>query len=152
VNLAICGLASHIMEPLFKSRSARSIGAAARKRDAVLSIVAALMIISGIVEVITGFRHTFLSIHGDHDAIATYLGAGIGVLCFFAGMLILTMKKPAAALAFCLLTAGIIGRIAALVFDLHPINTSSQVFAIVLPTAIACAFLVVLALKWKSFV
>jgi hypothetical protein len=122
------------------------------KRDATLSIVAALMMISGIVEVVTGFRHTFLSIRADDDAIATYLGAGMGVLCFFAGMLILTLKKPAARLAFCLLAAGITGRMAALVFDLHPIHTSSQVFAIVLPTAIACAFLVVLALKWKTFV
>jgi hypothetical protein len=83
---------------------------------------------------------------------ATYLGAGMGVLCFFAGTLILTTKKSAAAPALCLLTAVILGRVAMVVTDLYPTDSVSQLFAIVLETSIACAFFVAVALKWETFV
>ena len=139
------------MEQL-KNRAGQSFGAATRKRDTVLIIVAALMIIFGIAEVFTGFRHTFFGVHTSYVAAATYLGAGIGVLYLLAGALILTTKKSAAALALGLLGAVIIARIAMVVFELYPTDSGSQLFAIVLGTMIACAFFVVVALKWDSFV
>jgi hypothetical protein len=124
---------------------------AARKRDAVLTTVGALMLIFGIAEVAAGFRHAFFSIHPTHFPAATYLGAGMGVLYLFAGMLILTTKKSAAALALCLLAVMILAHVAMVVADWYPTDTVSQLFAIVLGTSIACAFFVVIALKWDAF-
>lgn len=140
------------MEPNFDSTSEHSIGASARKRDAVLTIVAALMITFGIAEVITGFRHTFFSIRTAHVAMAIYLDVGMGIVFVFAGTLIFTTRKSAAALALCLLGAVIFGLVAMVVTDLYPTDSVSQLFAIVLATAIACAFFVVIALKWETFV
>jgi hypothetical protein len=140
------------MEPKFDSMSEHSIGAATSRRDAVLTIVAALMVVFGITETITGFRHTFFGIRTPHVAFATYLDAGMGILFFCAGTLIFTMKKSAAALALCLLAAVILGHVAMVVTDLYPTDSVSQLFAIVLGTSIECAFFVVIALKWETFV
>lgn len=145
-------LARTEVEPKSDSTSEHSIGAAIRKRDAVLTIVAALMIIFGITDVVTGFRHTFFSIRTDHVALATYLDAGMGILFLFAGTLILTTKKSAAAVALCLLAAVILGHVVMVVTDLYPTDSVSQLFAIVLGTSIECAFFVVIALKWEAFV
>jgi hypothetical protein len=123
-----------------------------RKRDSVLTIVSALMIVFGITEVITGFRPTFFSIRTAHVAMASYLGAGMGILFFFAGTLILSAKKSAAAVALCLLAAVICAHIAMVLTNLYPTDSVSQLFAIVLGTSIACAFFVVVALKWETFV
>jgi hypothetical protein len=49
-NAEICRLSGHTMKPIFDSSSTHSIGAVTRKRDAVLTIVAALTIIFGISE------------------------------------------------------------------------------------------------------
>jgi hypothetical protein len=139
------------VEPKFNSSSEHSIGAANRKRDAVLTIVGALMIIFGITEVITCFRHTFLNLGTVHVAMATYIGAGTGILFSSAGTLILTAKKTAAALALCLLAAVILGHVAVVIADLYPTDSVSQLFEIVLGASIASAFFVVVALKWESF-
>jgi hypothetical protein len=135
----------------FKPGSERSIGAANRKRDPVPTIVAALMIIFGITETITGFRYILFSVRAAHVAMATYLGAGTGTLLSFAGTLVLTTKKSAAALALCLLAAVILGHVAMVVADSYSTDSVSQLFAIVLETSIACAFFVVVALKWETF-
>ena len=137
------------MEPIFNSISARSIGAATRKRDTVLTITAALMAVFGIAEAVSSFRPAFVT---DNIPLATYLGAGTGVLCVFAGALIFTTKKAAAVLALCLLAGVILGHIAMVVTDLYPTDSASQLFVIVLETAIACAFFVTVALKWDTFV
>jgi|ERR1700678_4384970 hypothetical protein len=139
----------HTMEPIFNSISTQSIGAATRKRDTVLTITAALMTIFGIAEAVSSFRPAFVT---GHMSMATYLGAGTGVLCVFAGTLIFTTKKAAAVLALCLLAGVILGHVAMVVTDLYPTDSASQLFVIVLETAIACAFFVAVALKWETFV
>jgi hypothetical protein len=139
------------MEPIFTSSCTQSIGVATRKRDTVLTTVAVLMIIFGIVKVTAGFHHALFSIHPAHIPIASFLGAGMGVLYFFAGTLTLTAKKSAAALALCLLAVIILSHVASVITDLYPTDSVSQLFEIVLGTSIACAFLVVLALKWETF-
>jgi hypothetical protein len=131
--------------------AAHSIGAATRRRDAVLTIVAALMIMFAIAELVSSFQHAFFSIRPADIPMATYLGAGMDVLYFFAATLILSAKKSAAGLALCLLAAVILGHVALVVTDLYPTDSVSQLFAIVLETAIACAFFVVVALKWETF-
>jgi hypothetical protein len=95
--------------------TSKSIALFIRKRDRTVNIVAVLMILFGIAEVVTGFRHNFFGIHIAHVATATYLGTAIGVLYSVAGALILTMKRPAVALALLLLIVVIIGRITVVV-------------------------------------
>jgi hypothetical protein len=137
------------MEPICTSISAPSIGAATRKRDSVLTVVAALMIVFGMAEGVASFWHPFMT---AHIPLATYLGAGMGALYFLAGILFITAKKSAAALALCLLAGVILGHVAMVVTDLYPTDSVSQLFAIVLRTSIGCAFFVVVALKWETFV
>jgi FtsH-binding integral membrane protein len=131
--------------------STQSIAAATRKRDATLTVIAALMIISGVAEVASSFRHTFFSIRTGSTPMATYLGVGMGVLYLLAGMLSLATKKSAATLALCLLAAVILGHVAMVVTDLYPTDSISQLFAITLATMIACAFFVAVALKREAF-
>jgi len=130
----------------------QSNSVASRKRDPVITIISALMVILGIAEVVTGFRHSFFGVRTAPIAMATYLGAGMGLLYFVAGVLMLTAKKSAAAIALCLLGAIILGRVVMVVTDLYPTDSVSQLIAIVLATSIACAFFVVVALKWDAFV
>ena len=137
------------MEPISTSISHRSIGAATRKRDTVLTVVAALMIGFGIAEAVASFRHSFLT---DHIPMAAYLGAGMGVSCVFGAALLFTAKKSAAVMALCLLAVVILGHVAMVVTDLYPTDSVSQLFAIVLRTSIACSFVVAVALKWETFV
>jgi uncharacterized membrane protein len=141
---SLLGIRKHI--------AAQSSRAAPHKRDSVLTISAVLMIIFGIAEVVAGFGHTFFGVHPAPIATATYLGAGMGALHFLAGLLILTARQAAATLALCLLAGVILGHVAMVVTDLYPTDSISQPFAIVLRTSIACAFFVVVALKWGTFV
>jgi uncharacterized membrane protein len=136
------------MEPAFDALATKSIGAAMRKRDTVLTIVAALMIIFGIAEVIVGFQHTF--VRTTHISVATCLRDAMGVSYVFAGTLILTRKKTAAAVALCLLAAVILGQVAMVVSGVYPTDSVPQLFVIILRTSIACSFLVVVALKWEA--
>jgi hypothetical protein len=139
------------MEPRFNAHPPRSVSAATGKRDTVLTAVASLMMISGVIWMVTGFRHAFFSIRTGFTPMATYLDAAMGVSYFFAGTLILTTKLSAARLALCLLAAVILGHIAMVVADWYPTDSFSQLLAITLATLLACAFFVVVALKWETF-
>lgn len=128
-----------LMEPIF------------RKHDRVVNVVAVLMILFGLSEVVTGFRHRFFGIHTAHVTMATYLGVAIGVLYAVAGALILTMKKPAVALALVLLIVVILGRIAMVFTGLYPIDSGLQLVAIAMGTSIAAAFAIFIGIKWNVF-
>ena len=121
------------------------------KRPLGITIVAALMIIFGLAEVSTGFTHQFFGVHTSESAIFTYSGAAIGVFYVLAGLLTLTMRKWAAALAIILLVLDIIGRIALTVTGLYPTDSFEQIFAIVIGTAIAAIFAIYIGWMWKAF-
>jgi len=116
-----------------------------------ITIVAILMILFGLAEVVTSFTHGFFGIITSQAAIFTYSGATIGIFYVVAGLLILTMKKWAAALAIVLLGADIIGRIALVATGLYPLNSLEQVIGIILGTALAAIFAIYIGFKWKSF-
>ena len=78
------------------------------KRPLTLTIVALLMILFGIIEVITSFTHSFLGITTSQAVLFTYSAATIGIFYVIAGLLVLTKKKWAAALAIFLLAADIL--------------------------------------------
>ena len=116
-----------------------------------ITIVAILMIIFGLAEIVTGFKHNFFGVTTTLGAVSAFLGVGIGALYAVGGVLILTMKKWAAGLALGCLAVVIIGRVAMVVTGLFPLNSFEQTFAIVAGTVIAAVFAVYIGLKWKSF-
>jgi len=114
-------------------------------------IVAVLMILFGLAEVVTGFTHNFFGITTSSVNIFTYSAAAIGAFYVASGLLILTMKKWAAALAIVLLIADIVGRVSLVVTGLYPLNSLEQVIGIVAGTAIAAIFAIYIGLKWRRF-
>jgi len=109
------------------------------------------MTVFGIAEVVTGFSHNFFGVHTAELNIATDVGVAIGALYAVAGLLVLTMKKTAVALALVLLVAVIAGRIAMVMTGLFPTDSFKQTVAIALGTSIAIAFAIYIGIKWKAF-
>jgi hypothetical protein len=103
-------------------------------------VVAAIMVMFGLAEVVTAFRHHFFGITTSQATVFTCAAAFIGILYFAAGLLTLTMKKSAARLAVGCLVAVIFGRILLVVTGLYPMNSFRQIFAITLGTAIVATF------------
>lgn len=61
-------------------------------------VAALLMVTFGIAEVTTGFTHNFFGISTSMGTTSAYIGAAIGVLYAADGLLVLTMKRWAAAI------------------------------------------------------
>ena len=114
-------------------------------------IVAVLMIVFGLAEVATGFRHEFFGLTTTQADISTYLGVSLGAFYFIGGLLILTKRKWAAVVAIVLLCGDVVGRIGMVAAGLYPVNSFAQIFAIVVGTAIAVFFAIYIGLKLKSF-
>jgi hypothetical protein len=116
-----------------------------------ITIAALLMVLFGLAEVVTAFTHDFLGISTSSSNIFTFSAAAIGAFYVAAGLLILTMKKWAAALAIALLAVDIAGRIALVVAGLYPTNSLRQTFAIIVGTGIVAIFALYIGLRWKFF-
>lgn len=116
-----------------------------------ITIVAVLMILFGLAEVVTGFRHEFFGLTTAQVKISTDVGVSIGLFYFIGGLLILTKKKWAAILAIVLLGADVLGRIYMVVAGLYPINSFRQTFSIIVGTLLAALFAVYIGMKLKFF-
>jgi len=114
-------------------------------------IVAILMILFGLAEIATGFRHDFFGVSTTRGAFSAYANAGVGALYAVAGILILSMKKRCVAIALGCLALDVVGRIALVVTGLFPINTFRQTGAIVAGTTIVTIFAAYIGSKWKQF-
>jgi hypothetical protein len=114
-------------------------------------VASALMILFGIAEIATGFTHSFFGITTSETALFTVIGAILGALYTAAGILILTLKKLAAALAILLLILDIIGRVSLVVTGLFPTNNFENLIGIIGGTSIAGIFAIFIGWKWKSF-
>ena len=114
-------------------------------------IVASLMILFGLAEVVTGFTRNFFGITTSSASVFTYSGATIGAFYIAAGLLTLTMRKWAAALAIVLLGADIVGRVALVVGGLYPTGSLENTLAIIGGTSIAVIFAIYIGWKWKTF-
>jgi hypothetical protein len=121
------------------------------KRPRGIVIAALLMIAFGLAEVSTGLTHNFFGISTAKVTAAAYAGTAIGALYAVAGLLILSMKRRAAALAIAFLIADIIGRVAMVAMGLYPVNSLKQLVAIILGTSIVAVFAIYIRLKWSSF-
>jgi len=113
--------------------------------------VAALMILFGLMEVATGFRHHFAGISTSQSIAFTWATAGIGTLYIVGGLLILTLKRCAARLAIFCLLAHIVGRVLLVMTGLYPMKPFKQIIAISLGTLIAAAFAIYIGSKRKVF-
>ncbi len=122
-----------------------------QKRPLDLTVIAVFMILAGSAEVVTGFTHNFFGVMTSSQAIFTYSSALIGVFYAASGVLILTMKKWAAALAILLLGLDVAGRIALVISGLYPTDTFKNTFAIIAGTLIAALIAVYIGWKWKSY-
>jgi hypothetical protein len=126
--------------------------AATRPRPSWGIIVAAcLMVLFGIAEIVTSFSHTFFGITTSASVSDTVLSAAIGAIYAIAGIIILTMKKWAAALAIVLLIADIVGRIALVVTGLYPTDTPKNTFSVIAGTVIVAFFAIYIGVQWRSF-
>jgi hypothetical protein len=120
------------------------------QRSRGLTVVGVLMILFGAAELITGFTHKFFSISIAPGAISTFMGSEIGILYAVAGLLILTTRRIAAALALGCLLVVVIGRIALVGTGLFPLGSFKQTFAITGGTALAASFAVYIGWKWQA--
>ncbi|MGA7329554.1 MAG: hypothetical protein WBX25_35005 [Rhodomicrobium sp.] len=117
-----------------------------------ITIVAALMIVFGLAEVVTGFPHNFLGLVATADApLATYAAVGIGGFYAAGGFLLLRTQKWAARLAMVSLIGVITGRITMVLAGLYPMASFLQSFSIVTGTAIAIFFGIYIGSKWSCF-
>lgn len=125
------------MEPVSASRS-RGI-----------TVVAALMIVFGAAEVLTGLflGHTI----GVADAtVFAYEAPAIGALYIIGGLLLLAMKKWAAGLTEVCLAADVVGRLHLVVTGVYPF-VGVAALAVVIGTAIAVVFAIYIGLRWNVF-
>jgi hypothetical protein len=121
------------------------------KRQWGIVVAAVLMIAFGLAEVKTSLTHNFFGISTAKVTPSIYAGAAIGALYAGAGLLILSMRRRAAALAIAFLIADIVGRVAMVLTGLYLINSLKQTAAIIFGTVIVAGFAVYIRLKWPSF-
>jgi len=114
-------------------------------------VVAVFAILAGLAEVVTGFTHNFFGITTSSLTIFTYSAAVIGIFYAASGLLILTMRKWAAALAIVLLGADIVGRVALVLVGLYPTDSLKNTLSIIAGTIIVAIVALYIGWKWKSF-
>jgi hypothetical protein len=120
-------------------------------RLAAISTIPLVMILFGLAEASPSLTHHFFDVRIADDNIASNASAAIGILYAAAGLLVLTMKRFAAAGAIVLLVLVIAGRIAMLLAGLYPIDTTKQIVTLSTGTAIAAGFAVYIGLQWHRF-
>jgi len=123
----------------------------ARDRPRGIILAAVLMIVFGLAEAVTGFTHKFFGISTSAATIFTCAAVAIGAFYVASGLLILTMKKWAAATAVILLIADVAGRIVLAATGLYPLSSFEQLFALATGTTIAIVFAIYIAAKWKLY-
>jgi hypothetical protein len=106
-----------------------------RSRPVGIAIVALFMILFGLAEVTTPSRIISSASKPRRSA----------------GVLVLTMKRRAAALAVLLLATVIVGRVVLVASGLYPTDSAENTLAIIAGTTIVAVFAVYIALKWRSF-
>jgi hypothetical protein len=120
-------------------------------RRIALFIFAALMIVFGLAEVATGFRHKFFMISTDPTLVSTVGGVLIGAFYAASGVLVFTMRRWAMILCVVFLGIVVLGRISLVATGLYPLGDFLQIFAIVVGTSIACFFAIYVGLQINRF-
>jgi hypothetical protein len=116
----------------------------------VLTAIALLMVLFGLAEIVTAFTHDFFGISTALGATSAIMAAAVGALYAIAGLLVLTRRKWATALALLCLVGVIAGRLTLVATGMFSLETSKQIFAIIAGTTIALAFAIYIGSKWRS--
>lgn len=108
------------------------------------------MIVFGLAEVATGFRHRFFMLHGADSLVFTVIGATLGLCYIASGVLVLVHTRRALFAAGALLAVDVVGRIALVIGGQFPVESAQQIAGITAGTAIALVFCVVVTLRARS--
>jgi len=122
-----------------------------RSRPFGIIVAAAFTVLAGLAEVVTGFTHNFFGITTSSVTIFTYSAAVIGLFYLAAGLLILTMRRWAAATALVLLGADIVGRLVLVVTGLYPTDSLKNTLSVIAGTVLVALVALYIGWKWKSF-
>jgi len=114
-----------------------------------LIVFAVLMIVFGLAEVATGFRHRFFMISTQLGTLSTAGGALVGALYAASGVFLLPLRRWGAIVSTVCLAAVVIGRATLVLTGVFPLGAFSQIFSIIVGTAIACFFAVYVGLRVK---
>jgi hypothetical protein len=115
-----------------------------------LAVVGTLMVLFGVAEVGTGFYVGWFArtFEIPRSPVFTALTAAVGALYFLSGLLVLSMRRRAAAGAIMLLGVIVAGRIALVLTGAYPIDSFVPAFSVAIGTSILVAFAVYVAWKW----
>jgi hypothetical protein len=108
------------------------------------------MIVFGLAEIVTGFRHAFFGLTTTETTASTLTGAGLGMIYGVSGVLLLTLRKRALLVAAVLLALDVAGRVAMVATGMFPLSSSMQIVGIVGGTIIALLFAIYVAWKWRA--
>jgi hypothetical protein len=122
-----------------------------QRRPFGILVAAVFTVIAGLAEVVTGFTHTFFGITTSSITVFTYSATVIGLCYLAAGLLILTMRRRAAALALVLLGVDIVGRLVLVVTDLYPTDSLKNTLSVIAGTVLVALVALYIGWKWKSF-
>jgi hypothetical protein len=109
------------------------------------------MILFGLAEIVTSFRHEFFGLTTSQAVVSTIIGAVIGLLYFVSGLLVLTKRRRAAIAAIILLVADVVGRITMALSGLYPLNSGMQTLSIIAGTLIVIFFAIYINLRLRYF-
>jgi hypothetical protein len=122
-----------------------------RRRPLGIIVAAAFTVLAGFAEVVTGFTHNFFGITTSSVTVFTSSAALIGLFYLAAGLLILTMRRWAAAIALVLLGADIVGRLVLVVTGLYPTDSLKNTLSVIAGTVLVALVALYIGWKWKSF-
>jgi hypothetical protein len=113
-------------------------------------LMSVTLILFGIMEVVTSFRHSFFVIETAASAGRTVACASSGACCIAAGSLILAGRRGMARVAIVLLLLIVVGRLGVVVADLFLGEATTHGVDIVASTAVALVFAAILGVRQQS--
>jgi len=120
-----------------------------RPPDVIIATI--LMVLFGIAEIITGFRHRFFGLTTSPGPLTAYVSAFIGASYATAGVFFLAMRKWAASVTLVLLVLVIAGRLVLVTTGLYPTTTARNSIAMLAGTVIVVIFAFHVGLRRRSF-
>jgi hypothetical protein len=113
-------------------------------------VMSVVMIVLGIAEAATSFRHRFSIIATTASVTEAVAGVSVGACYIAAGSLIFKGRQRAARMALILLILDVLVRIGMVMGYLFPVSTSTQVIRTAGGMVIALTFTLILAVKLPS--
>jgi hypothetical protein len=116
-----------------------------------LAVVASLMVLFGVAEVLTGmdvgwFARAF---EIPRSPLFTAVGAAVGALYVLSGLLVLSMRRRAAAVAIALLGLIVVGRIWLVLAGVYPVGSFLPALSVAIGTGIVVVFALYVAWRWR---